>query len=223
MLRLCLTLAAALAVTLAAPAAGQGAAVPGGPLVDPSGIGAQSAPREGQAATPLDEVPAEKPAAQEPSSRAAQDEGDEGSVEDGGLTEDGAAPEGTAAQAGDEAAPEAMAAQAGDRDCGDFDSQQEAQDFFDENGGSPDNNVDRLDADGDGEACEDFSFSADDADDADDGDDEPAPRGGIDTGLGGTAGERGRSVPGLMGLCLLAVSGALAVGRRRRQPRPTAR
>jgi len=204
MIRLCLTLAAALAVTLVAPAAGPGAAVPGVPLVEPFAIGAQSAPRDEQAGTPQDEAPAEEPTAQEPSSSAAQDEDDEESVEDGDSTEDEAAPEGTAAQAED-------------RNCPDFDSQQEAQDFFEDNGGSPDNNVDGLDADGDGEACEDSAFTGDE------GDDEPAPRGGIDTGLGGTAGERGRTVLGLMGMCLLGVSGALALGRRRRHPLPTAR
>lgn len=51
------------------------------------------------------------------------------------------------------AAP-ALANHPGDRDCSDFDTQAEAQAFFDRHGGSASNNVDRLDADGDGEACE---------------------------------------------------------------------
>lgn len=41
-----------------------------------------------------------------------------------------------------------------DKDCGDFGSHQEAQDYFESQGGSPSNNVDRLDRDGDGLACE---------------------------------------------------------------------
>jgi endonuclease YncB( thermonuclease family) len=45
-------------------------------------------------------------------------------------------------------------AAAGDRDCSDFDTQAQAQSYFDRMGGGPNNNVDRLDADGDGRACE---------------------------------------------------------------------
>lgn len=41
-----------------------------------------------------------------------------------------------------------------DKDCADFGSHQEAQDYFESQGGSPSNNVDRLDRDGDGLACE---------------------------------------------------------------------
>jgi hypothetical protein len=44
---------------------------------------------------------------------------------------------------------------AGDRDCLDFASQAEAQAYFVARGGSPANNVDGLDRDGDGIACED--------------------------------------------------------------------
>jgi len=42
-----------------------------------------------------------------------------------------------------------------DYDCPDFATQTEAQDYFDSQGGSPSNNVDRLDRDRDGIACED--------------------------------------------------------------------
>ncbi|EKD65151.1 MAG: hypothetical protein ACD_50C00175G0006 [uncultured bacterium] len=42
----------------------------------------------------------------------------------------------------------------GDRDCSDFETHDEAQAYFEGKGGSPTNNVDRLDADGDGIACE---------------------------------------------------------------------
>jgi Excalibur calcium-binding domain len=55
------------------------------------------------------------------------------------------------------AAPAALA-QDGDKDCADFASQAEAQAHFEANGGSPTNNVDNLDADHDGQACEDFDY-----------------------------------------------------------------
>ncbi len=41
----------------------------------------------------------------------------------------------------------------GDYDCSDFDTQEEAQDFFEDEGG-PDEDYHNLDRDGDGEACE---------------------------------------------------------------------
>ena len=41
----------------------------------------------------------------------------------------------------------------GDYDCGDFDTQDEAQDFFESEGG-PDEDYHNLDRDGDGVACE---------------------------------------------------------------------
>jgi hypothetical protein len=55
------------------------------------------------------------------------------------------------------AAPAALA-QDGDKDCADFASQAEAQAYFEANGGSPTNNVDNLDADHDGQACESFDY-----------------------------------------------------------------
>jgi hypothetical protein len=55
------------------------------------------------------------------------------------------------------AAPAALARD-GDKDCADFASQAEAQAYFEANGGSPTNNVDNLDADHDGQACEDFDY-----------------------------------------------------------------
>lgn len=42
----------------------------------------------------------------------------------------------------------------GDMDCADFSSHEEAQAYFESKGGSPSNNVDRLDRDRDGLACE---------------------------------------------------------------------
>lgn len=41
-----------------------------------------------------------------------------------------------------------------DRDCSDFATRAEAQRYFESIGGSPSNNADRLDGDGDGRACE---------------------------------------------------------------------
>src|SRR5689334_9369342 len=41
-----------------------------------------------------------------------------------------------------------------DKNCSDFSTQEQAQQYFDSNGGSPSNNVDGLDADHDGVACE---------------------------------------------------------------------
>lgn len=44
----------------------------------------------------------------------------------------------------------------GDRDCPDFQTQTQAQRFFDRHGGSESNNVDRLDRNNDGVPCEDL-------------------------------------------------------------------
>jgi hypothetical protein len=68
----------------------------------------------------------------------------------------------------------ANAAATGDRDCSDFSTQEAAQRFFDDHGGDKHHNVDDLDRDRDGVACEDLPS-------------ESAPVGGIDTGAGGTA------------------------------------
>ncbi|MBI4084755.1 MAG: thermonuclease family protein [Candidatus Levybacteria bacterium] len=46
------------------------------------------------------------------------------------------------------------AGQAGDKDCKDFTTHAEAQAYFVGKGGSPSNNADKLDSDGDGLACE---------------------------------------------------------------------
>jgi hypothetical protein len=72
------------------------------------------------------------------------------------------------------AAPAALAQDA-DKDCADFGSQAEAQAYFEANGGSPTNNVDNLDADHDGQACEAFDYGG----------------GGGGTGGGATGGDDG--------------------------------
>ena len=89
----------------------------------------------------------------------------------------------------------------GDLDCADFDTQAEAQAEYDSDTSDPND----LDANGDGEACEEFDYGAD-------------PAGGIETGFGGTAAPQsaeagGGSPPVLMlggtalGLAALALGG----------------
>jgi hypothetical protein len=73
------------------------------------------------------------------------------------------------------AAPAALAQ--ADKDCADFSSQAEAQAYFEAHGGSPTNNVDNLDADHDGQACEAFDYGG--------------GGGGGGTGGGGTGGDDG--------------------------------
>jgi len=66
-------------------------------------------------------------------------------------------------------------AEDGDRDCDDFETQAEAQDYFTGKGGDDRNNVDGLDGNGDGVVCEALGESL------------AAPTGGVDAGAGGTA------------------------------------
>jgi hypothetical protein len=77
-------------------------------------------------------------------------------------------------------------AAAGDRDCPSFTSQAEAQAYFTQIGGSAANNADRLDADGDGLACEDTKYAAT-AVGGGYNQVSAVPSGGIDTGDGSTA------------------------------------
>ena len=72
----------------------------------------------------------------------------------------------------------------GDRDCADFASQQEAQDFFESEGG-PEEDPHRLDADNDGQACEDSDFGGGGV-----GSDGDVPEGGIASGFGPTTGQQ---------------------------------
>ena len=58
-----------------------------------------------------------------------------------------------------------------DMDCADFPEQNAAQGYFESDGGSADRNVDRLDADGDGIACEANDQLAEDTSDGGTGDD----------------------------------------------------
>jgi hypothetical protein len=95
----------------------------------------------------------------------------------------------------------------GDRNCPDFTFQEQAQRFFERHGGSRANNVDGLDRDRDGVACERLPSEGD------------APVGGIDTGGGGTATASGGGSPvpfalGGAGLGLLVVLLASSLRRR---------
>jgi Excalibur calcium-binding domain len=106
------------------------------------------------------------------------------------------------------AAPAALA-QDGDKDCADFASQAEAQAYFEANGGSPTNNVDNLDADHDGQACESFDYG----DGTGGGDTGGGDTGGVDNGGGALpfTGPNDTLVPAgtallLAGLALLGVT-----------------
>jgi hypothetical protein len=106
------------------------------------------------------------------------------------------------------AAPAALA-QDGDKDCADFASQAEAQAYFEANGGSPTNNVDNLDADHDGQACESFDYG----DGTGGGDTGGGDNGGVDNGGGALpfTGPNDTLVPAgtallLAGLALLGVT-----------------
>lgn len=77
---------------------------------------------------------------------------------------------------------------AGDRDCADFATQQQAQRYFESIGGSATNNADRLDANGNGVACESL------ADDGDNGDAE-ATATGDDGSTAKTSGDQVTEVP----------------------------
>ena len=92
-----------------------------------------------------------------------------------------------------------------DRDCADFATQQQAQTAFDADPSDPE----RLDADGDGVACESFF---DDVDEQDDQQVALHPVGGVDTG---GRGDVGHSTLGLLTAGLL--SGALVLRLRRAQ------
>jgi len=115
----------------------------------------------------------------------APQEGDDPS-EDGGTAGEGAQDGGS---------------EVGDRNCDDFSSQEEAQDFFEEQGG-PEDDPNVLDADDDGEACETFFASGG-----------SVPTGGVDAGVA----EAGRPVadragPAVAGGLLMAALLVLTVG-----------
>jgi Excalibur calcium-binding domain len=96
-----------------------------------------------------------------------------------------------------------------DRNCHrDFTFQEEAQRFFERHGGSRSNNVDGLDRDRDGIACEDLPSE------------NGAPVGGVDTGAGGaaTATDGGSPLPFVLGGAGLGLLIVLLASPLRRRP-----
>ncbi|WP_285588086.1 excalibur calcium-binding domain-containing protein [Actinomycetospora sp. NBRC 106378] len=88
----------------------------------------------------------------------------------------------------DAPAPQRAGRPAGDRDCADFATQQQAQQYFESIGGSSTNNADRLDENHNGVACESL---------ADDGDDQnaEATTTGDDGSTAKTSGDQVTEVP----------------------------
>jgi hypothetical protein len=91
-----------------------------------------------------------------------------------------------------------------DLDCGDFPNQEAAQIILDSNRDDPN----RLDEDGDGEACEDYDFATS-------GQVSTAPAGGVATGDGSTASPDSPVLPLVAGGLGLAAAGAAAFAARR--------
>jgi hypothetical protein len=90
-----------------------------------------------------------------------------------------------------------------DLDCGDFPNQEAAQMVFDSNPDDPN----RLDEDGDGEACEDHDYAS--------GQVSTAPTGGVATGDGSTASPDTPVLPLVAGGLGLVAAGAAAFAARR--------
>jgi hypothetical protein len=117
------------------------------------------------------------------------------------------------------AVPMAGVASAQDRDCRDFDTQQEAQAYFDEQGYSATNDPERLDSlngAGDGIACEALpdggGSSSSSDDDKGDGDQvRTKPKGSVDTGDGSTAPDP----TAVFALAGMAAAGVTAAATRR--------
>lgn len=119
------------------------------------------------------------------------------------------------------ALPLAGTAFAQDRDCADFATRPEAQEFF-ENQGSSDPH--RLDADNDGMACEDRPSGSDSSspgavpnEDGGGSDQGAMPSGGVEAGHGGMAENASDSVGrwSLVGAALLTASGVVVLRSRR--------
>jgi hypothetical protein len=120
-------------------------------------------------------------------------------------------------------APFSGSAFAADQDCSDFDTQQEAQEVYDQDTSDPN----RLDGDdNDGRACESLasgsgSGSDDSDDDSDAGQVSQVPSGGADTGGGSTAGGGGDTALLAGGGAVLAALGlggwTAARGRARQE------
>jgi hypothetical protein len=137
-------------------------------------------PVEPSASSPAPADPAAPDAAAQRTEDAAAEPTDVGAAQTGDATADDEESADTEPGSSD------VSAAGADRDCPDFSSQEEAQDYFDENGGSATNNFDLLDADGDGIACEDLPSDSGTS---------GSPSGGVDTGGGGMAAPSTREGP----------------------------
>ncbi len=113
-----------------------------------------------------------------------------------------------------------LADHSGDRNCDDFDSHAQAQAFFDRHGGSRSDNVDGLDGDSDGRACEDYEYSGGNGggDDGDDPDDDNTPPAGDGDDQGEMPDTSTPSGPApILPLMLVGVFGASALLLYRRR------
>ncbi|WP_229378524.1 excalibur calcium-binding domain-containing protein [Streptomyces sp. VRA16 Mangrove soil] len=127
------------------------------------------------------------------------------------------------AVAGAALVPVAGTAYAADKDCADFASQAQAQAWYDSHPGDPD----RLDRDGDGQACEDYTGYSSASTPTPTPTSTPSssigtstmPQGGVRTGSGGLAeGKSASALPvGFGAAALLAGGGAVALRRRTRR------
>jgi len=113
-----------------------------------------------------------------------------------------------------------LANHSGDRNCDDFDSHAQAQAFFERHGGSESANVDGLDGDSDGQACEDYEYSGGGGGGNDPGDDDddntpPADDGDDTGGMPDTSTPTGTAP--ILPLMLVGVFGASALLLYRRR------
>jgi hypothetical protein len=102
-------------------------------------------------------------------------------------------------------------ASAFDLNCEDFASQAEAQAVYDANPDDPND----LDADDDGQACEEFTYGGGPAPTTPAGGVATTPAGGVATGDGSTAGTDMGTLPFLVGGLGLVAAGGAAVAARR--------
>ena len=107
----------------------------------------------------------------------------------------------------------AFANHSGDRNCDDFGSHAQAQAFFDRHGGSRSDNVDGLDGDSDGRACEDYEYSGGNGGgDRDNDDDDNTPPADDEDDTGGMPDTSTPSdVAPILPLMLVGVFGASAL------------
>ena len=143
----------------------------------------------------------------------AQAELDRDPSDPNGLDRDGDGRACDSLPSGESDEPENDPSDNGDRDCPDFDSREEAQAVYDRDPSDPE----RLDADDDGEACEDFDYDgAGGSGGGGGGGVEKTPRGGVEAGVGSTEGIENPLTLAL-GTAFVLSGAGLAVATRRRR------